>query len=496
MKTRCGKCEAPLRADGPAYVCSFECTFCYECSSEANWICPNCTGELVRRPRRNASVAAAENNNNNDSAGLWGSRPWVIWALSFAIWTLIALAASGSVYELYRSRGYPMRFATVLASELSQVLTYAPLTPFVLALAMRFPIQRGNWLRRSSLHLLFGIAFSIVHVTLRGLTPYAAWDSKLGAYVSAVWNSQAHMFEIKWPIFRTLFFSNVVDDITGTYVPIVLVAHALLYYRSFRDRELHSAKLEVQLAKSNLQVLKSHLQPHFLFNTMHSISSLMLTDVKAADKMMSRLSDLLRMTFESSGVQISTLSRELEFVAGYLEIEKIRFGDRLTVVLDIAADTLDAQVPSFLLQPLVENAIRHGTSRLSRGGSVWITANQDGRYLYLRVRDNGPGLVKTADAPSRTGLGIRTTRERLQTLYGNAQSFDIHDAPNGGVEVSVRIPLRIEPELKDSAMFSQLANESANDSVADNDSLRKTSIDAWGPTIVERGRRSIGRTIE
>jgi two-component system LytT family sensor kinase len=498
-KTRCGKCEAPLRADGPAYVCSYECTFCETCSSEANWICPNCTGELVRRPRRNASVAATanSNNNNDDSAEIWGSRPWLIWALSFGIWTLIAFAASGSVYELYRSRGYPMSFATVLASELSQVLTYAPLTPFALALAMRFPIQRGNWVRRSLLHLLFGVVFSIVHVVLRGLTPYAAWDPKLGGYVSAVWNSQSHMFEIKWQVFKTLFFSNVVDDITGTYVPIVLVAHALWYYRSFRDRELHSAKLEVQLAKSNLQVLKSHLQPHFLFNTMHSISALMLTDVKAADKMMSRLSDLLRMSFESSGVQISTLSRELEFVAGYLEIEKIRFGDRLTVVLEIAPETLDAQVPSFLLQPLVENAIRHGISRLSRGGNVWITANQDGRYLYLRVRDNGPGLVKTATVPSRTGLGIRTTRERLQTLYGRAQRFEIHDAPNGGVEVSVRIPLRIEPILlKDDVMSSQSTNEPANDRRTDNDSLRGTSIDTWGPTTLERGRRSIGSSIE
>lgn len=460
MKIRCAKCEAPLQANGEAYVCSYECTFCSGCYSKSNGVCPNCSGELVRRPRRNARVADGENNNNNnEGVEIWGSRPWLIWVLSFAIWTLIALAASGSVYELYRSRGYPMSFASVLASELSQVLTYAPLTPFVLALAMRFPIQRGNWIRRSLLHLLFAVAFSIAHVILRGLTPYAAWNPKLGTYVSAVWNSQAHVFEIKWEIFKTLFFSNVVDDITGTYVPIVLVAHALSYYRSFRDRELHSAKLEVQLAKSNLQVLKSHLQPHFLFNTMHSISSLMLTDVKAADKMMSRLSDLLRMSFESSGVQISSLSKELEFVAGYLEIEKIRFGDRLNVVLDIPAETLDAQVPSFLLQPLVENAIRHGVSRLSSGGNVWIIASQDGRYLYLRVRDNGPGLVKIPADPSRTGLGLSTTRERLVTLYGTEQSFQILDAPNGGVEVTVRIPFRIEPLLlKDNVTFSRTAS--------------------------------------
>jgi signal transduction histidine kinase len=376
--------------------------------------------------------------------------------VSFGVWTLVALAGSGSIYELYRTRGYPASFASVLASQLSQILTYAPLTPFAFALAMRFPIQRGNWSRRLLLHLSFALAFSIAHITLRGLTPYAAWDPKVGGFVSAIWNSHAHVFEIKWNVFTNLFLSNVVDDITGTYVPIVLVAHALSYYRRFRDRQLHSAKLEMQLTKSHLQALKSHLQPHFLFNTMHSISALMLTDVKAADRMMARLSDLLRMSLESNGIQLTCLNRELEFVAAYLEIEKVKFGDRLNVVLDIAAETLDAQVPSLLLQPLVENAIRHGVSRLTSGGNVWITSSQDGRDLYLRVRDNGPGLIQAADTPSRTGLGLRTTRERLQTLYGNEQSFKIHSAPSGGVEVCVRIPLRIEPQLStDEVVFAR-----------------------------------------
>jgi two-component system, LytTR family, sensor kinase len=372
---------------------------------------------------------------------------------------LVALAVTVESYAYWRSRGYPMTFASVLGASLAENLTYAPLTPLVFVLATRFSIQRKNWATRSLLHLLFAAAFCIAHITLRGLTPYAVWDPKVRAYVSAVWNSQAHVFEIKWHIFQNLVQSNVVEDVTGAYVPIVLVAYALSYYGKFRDRELHSAKLETQLAKSHLQVLKSHLQPHFLFNTMHSISALMLTDVKAADKMMSRLSDLLRMSFESSGIQITSLSRELEFVTGYLEIEKIRFGERLNVVLDIAPETLDAQVPSLLLQPLVENAIRHGISKLSSGGNVWITASQQGRVLCLQVKDNGPGLVETADVPSRTGLGLRTTRERLQTLYGSEQSFEIHGAPSSGVEVHVRIPFRIETQpSKDEVIFSRTVN--------------------------------------
>jgi two-component system, LytTR family, sensor kinase len=248
-------------------------------------------------------------------------------------------------------------------------------------------------------------------------------------------------------------------------VPILLVAHALSYYRRFRDRQLHSAKLEVQLAKSHLQTLKSHLQPHFLFNTMHSISALMLTDVKAADKMMTRLSDLLRMTLESSGIQITSLSRELEFVAGYLEIEKVRFGERLHVVLDIAPETLDAQVPSLLLQPLVENAIRHGISRLSSGGNVWITASRDGSDLCLRVRDNGPGLVKIDDAPPRPGFGLRSTRERLRTLYGNQQSFEIQDAPSAGVEIWVKVPFRVGPQSSMDDVVFEGSESSGEESV-------------------------------
>ena len=423
-----------------------------------HWNCPNCGGELVRRPRRIAPVTVQENASAQAGSA---NRPWLIWAISFGVWTVVALAATGSVYELYRSRGFPMSFATTLGLEICQILTYAPLTPFAFALALRFPIQRGNWLRRSSLHLLFALIFSLAHTALRFVTPYAAWDSKLG-FVSGIWNSQTHLFEIKWQIFRNLALTNTVDDITGTYVPIILVAHALSYYWRFRDREVQSAKLQMQIANSRLQALKSHLQPHFLFNTMHSISALMLTDVHSADKMMSRLSDLLRMSLENSEIQTTCLSRELEFAGSYLDIEKIRFEDRLNIVLDIAPETLDAQVPSLLLQPLVENAVRHGTSRLSAEGQIWIAASHDGNDLHLRVRDNGPGLTSAADASSGTGLGIRTTRERLRTLYGDNQSLELHAMPTGGVQVSVKIPFHIEPQSpqrEGDPIFARAAND-------------------------------------
>jgi signal transduction histidine kinase len=390
--------------------------------------------------------------------GMAGIQPWLVWTASFGAWMLVFLAASAESYEWWKSHGDAMSWASNLGLQASQVLTYAPLTPLVFALATRFPIEKTNWLRRSFLHLWYSVAFSIAHVALRGLTPFAAWDPKVHRYVSAVWNSQAHIFQIRWHIFENLFLSNLVDDITGTYLPIVLIAQVCLYYRRLRDREVHSAQLEMQLARSHLHALKSHLRPHFLFNTMHSISALMLTDVNAADKMMSRLSDLLRMSFETNRIQITTLNRELEFLNGYLEIEKIRLGQRLNLVLDIAPETLDAQVPSLLLQPLVENAIRHGISKLSSGGTIWIISSRDGHDLHLQIKDNGPGLAKVNDVPSRTGFGLRTTRERLQTLYGNRHRFEISSAAGGGVEVSTTIPFRDEPQSSmDDGLFDMSA---------------------------------------
>jgi len=253
---------------------------------------------------------------------------------------------------------------------------------------------------------------------------------------------------------------NVVDDITGTFGPIVLIAHAVSYYRQYRDRELRASQLESQLAKAHLHSLKTQLQPHFLFNTMHSISALMLTDVEAADRMITRLADLLRMNLESAGTQITTLSRELDFVNCYLEIEKVRFEERLTSAFDIEPETLDAQVPLLLLQPLVDNAVKHGISRMTKGGEIHIvTYLQDGD-LKLEVRDNGPGLDESSPARG-SGLGLKLTRERLEVLYGENQSVEVTCPAGGGVSVLVSIPFRAarETDTKPSPATSENTNQ-------------------------------------
>jgi len=439
MKTRCEHCGNGLQPGDEAYICSHECTFCPSCALQSNQLCSHCGGELARRPRRaellfRPAVAQAE--------VLAPGRPWIIWAVSFGVWGLIALAATASIAEFYRSRDITMKFFDTLGMECSQILPYAPLTPFIYALAIRYPMRRRNWLRRLVLYTAAGVLFSLAHVAMRGVTHYAYWDSYNKTFRSAVWDTKAHKLTIQWEAIKSIFFSVVVDDISGACLPIILTAHMVSLYQRSRERERRAAHLETQLAKANLQNLKAQLQPHFLFNTMHSISALMLTDVGAADKMMARRSDLLRMSLESGGEQITTLSHELEFVTAYIDIEKMRLGDRLNVVLDFASDTLHAQVPHLLLQPLVENAIKHGVSKISSPGEVSVlTTREDGR-LHLMITDNGPGLGVTPKASFGGGLGLRATQERLRTLYGSNQRLEIRSKPGDGVEVSVEIPFR------------------------------------------------------
>src|SRR5277367_2394717 len=259
-----------------------------------------------------------------------------VWAASLGVWTFFSFAATATVYQLYRHSPNPVPLRTIAGMEFTQLLSYAPLTPFAYLLSLRFPIQRSNWVRRCMLHLGFGLVFTLGHISLRAVTPYGFWDPAYREWSSAIWNSHLHAFRAPWGVLRDMFFSSVFDDITSAYMPIVLVALAVAYYRRSREEELRATLLEARLAKARLQTLKSQLQPHFLFNTMHSISALMLTDVQAADRMICRLSELLRISLETADTQITTLKQELEFVNCYLDIEKIRFEERLRVTYDIA----------------------------------------------------------------------------------------------------------------------------------------------------------------
>ena len=221
------------------------------------------------------------------------------------------------------------------------------------------------------------------------------------------------------------------------YAGFVLAWHASAYYRESRDRALRAMELESSLQQAQLAALRSQLNPHFLFNALHSIAELVHANPKLAEDLIVRLGELLRKVLESSHSQEVTLSEELEFIRGYVEIEQMRLGERLQVRWDIDPDALRARVPSLVLQPLVENAIQHGISPLTQPGTLAIRAARADGSLVLEVRDSGPGLDSAAALP-RSGIGLANTRVRLESLYGARQSLEL--ANHDGFAVRVRIP--------------------------------------------------------
>jgi LytS/YehU family sensor histidine kinase len=219
------------------------------------------------------------------------------------------------------------------------------------------------------------------------------------------------------------------------YLAIISVAHALYFYRRSQARERHGLELEAGLAKARLEALQMQLQPHFLFNSLNAIAALIHKDPDAADEMVAALSDFLRLTLENRTAQELPLRRELEFVERYLAIEKVRFGERLQFVIDTPSDTLLALVPALVLQPLVENAVRHGLEPKMGGGSLTITARRSDEELVLTVEDNGAGFH--GKTPSE-GIGLVNTRARLGELYGDAARLEMRNGD--GVEVRITLP--------------------------------------------------------
>jgi hypothetical protein len=223
------------------------------------------------------------------------------------------------------------------------------------------------------------------------------------------------------------------------YIALISAAHALLFYRRSKERERRSLELEATLAKSRLEALTMQLQPHFLFNALNAIAALVHKNPDAADEMLAALSDLLRLTLETSREQELPLRRELEFVERYLMIEHVRFGDRLQFELDVAPETEAALVPTFLLQPLVENAVRHGLEPRSGSGKLVIRARRDNGSLRLSVEDNGVGLSE--GKPGREGIGLANTRARLHELYDGAANVELHN--RDGLTVELTLPFRV-----------------------------------------------------
>jgi len=302
---------------------------------------------------------------------------------------------------------------------------YALLSWPTLLLARRFPPEGAHPWRTAATHLVAALVFSLAYVGLRSL---------VGLAHSRFIDEPVTYAEIFRPLLLNTFPYNLL-----IYGVIVTISHALDYYRKYHERTVHTLELEKHLTEARLQALLRQLKPHFLFNTLNGIASLMHTDVDAADKMLVRLSELLRLTMHHRGQPLTPLREEIAFIEKYLEIERIRFRDRLAVEITVAPDVLDAEVPSLIVQPLVENAIRHGIEPQARAGRIVVEARREADRVVLIVRDNGGGMP--AGGFTREGIGLANTRERLRELYGDRHSFALSNHNEGGLEARIVLPI-------------------------------------------------------
>lgn len=359
---------------------------------------------------------------------LW-QRRFVRWLIIFGFWTVLAFIFTNQLYYTLLLSDRPMTWSEAASSQFVYPYLWAFGTVVILWLANRFPIERPRLARNLLAHALFS---SLAVVTLNGLFHIVRY---------LLFYSATEPYEARATL-QTIIYNST--EAYGTYALLLLFNQAFRYYKRFREGELRASQLETQLTQAQLQALKMQLHPHFLFNTLHSISALVHTDPETADRMIARLGDFLRLTLENSGSQEVSLQKEIEFLRCYLEIERVRFRDRLTTEMKIEPRALDAPVPNLILQPIVENAIRHGVGPRSRPGHIEISAKRDNGLLRIEVKDNGPGLPAITDTHGRfrEGLGLANTRARLARMYGTAHRLELANAPGGGLIVTLEIPTR------------------------------------------------------
>ena len=362
----------------------------------------------------------------------WWQRRWMRVALVAAIWTFIGIVFTLQGYfTSYRSER-PQPFRESLYMQMTWAYLFALATPLVLWATAKLPLERNNWIRSALLHIPISIVLSGILTALGRVLIWLNYGYRWG---------------------KPLTFESVIRFVIGNlcegiaiYMLIALTGYAYSYYRRYMAGQLRTLQLESQLSQAQLEALKMQLHPHFLFNTLHSISALLHRDTQSARQMITRLGDFLRLTLENSGSQEVTLQQEMEFLSCYLEIERIRFQDRLVTRINVSQQTLDAKVPNLILQPIVENAIRHGIAPRSTPGLIEIEANQRNGTLRIQIRDNGPGLSehRTPENLFKKGLGLANTETRLERLYGAAHVFDLRNNPDGGLVVTLEIPFHLD----------------------------------------------------
>jgi signal transduction histidine kinase len=339
------------------------------------------------------------------------------WLVVLGGWTVFGVCSLGfsvAVAAATEQSSRPLR--EVLVGTLGTAWIWAALTPPVLWLTRSAGFRTGRRLRGAAIHAVGASGFALLSAVLQ-------WPLAVLAGAPP-----------RLPIDPRMLQTSLLG-----YIVIVAAGLTARCIQLDRSRRIHASELEARLAKTHLQVLRMQLQPHFLFNTLNTVAELVHTDPDTADQMITRLGRLLRLSLDHAGHQVVPLRQEIDFLRLYVEIEQIRFHERLQIVWDLAPDTLDAAVPTLLWHPVLENAIRHGVTPLAGGGRIVIASHRKADDLVLEVRDNGMGLPPGGVV--REGVGLRNIRERLEQLYGPRARFTLEPAFGGGTVATLRIPL-------------------------------------------------------
>ena len=354
---------------------------------------------------------------------------WRVRLFVVAAWLLYGLLLFGYKHLDHLARHVPCPAIVPFLEEMTGVLSALLLFPALVAFVRRFPFARATWWRTLWLYVAFTIPTSLAHTWLMarsralmfpllGLGPYDYGDMSVR------------------------YWMEMANDLAA-YAILVMLIVGYDALRAARAREIAQAELRAALARAQVENLERRLHPHFLFNALNTISSIMYEDPAAADRMIAGLSDLLRRALRTGEAQEVPLVEELALLDGYLDIMRARFEERLHVTLEIDDDTKGAFVPPLLLQPLIENAIRHGADPSSHRVHAALRVRRDGVALRLEVRDHGRGLCGAKPAE---GIGISTTARRLASLYGDDHRFAFEDADGGGLRVTIELPFRTTSE--------------------------------------------------
>jgi signal transduction histidine kinase len=367
--------------------------------------------------------------DDRPSATRLSSRAWLRLVLGVAVaWTTVAaVRAAQSVVDAAMRDAAAVPLGRAMQSALVQSLPWVPVTLIVIALTLRFPISRATWRRHVAIHLI--------------AIPLIAYLANL-LVVLGFWTTMGRFNGLGALARQGLFWATIQLHVAALiYGVVYAVTQSAVYYRETRSRELQLARMEGQLARAQLQMLTAQIRPHFLFNTLHTIGQLWRSGRSDdADAMLDHLGALFHKVQHSTSRPEVPLAEELELVRDYLTIEQARFRDRLRTSVSASPDSLGALVPPLILQPLVENAIRHGISAAATAGCVDVRAIVEDSRLRLTVRDDGPGVNAKPLQPG-SGTGLRNTRERLAQLYGDAAELHINGGAGGGTVVTLSIPL-------------------------------------------------------